>query len=979
MTIAAGPAVAEGTSAAFTVTLSEAAPADGLTLAYTVSEDGGFVAEPDEGAKTLDVSGGATSATISVPTAGDGTGGPDGTVTVTLGDGVGYVLGDPSSAAVTVRGGDATAPDTFTIYHDPDGGAAAVGRYETAVGLLDAAGRSYAVRDVEGTAEVERLAGVSGTVMPRFFLGDPEAAGWGPSEPGVNNGGLRWLRSQLEGQQPSQPRVLTASVEGGSAVDEGTPATFTVRLSEAAPTGGLTLAYRVSESGDFVAASDEGAKTLSIDGGARSAVLSVPTMGDDGDEPNGTVTVTLSEGDGYGLSGPSSAAVTVRDDDGAVEFTVYREAGHSGVARDRHDEAIALLDAAGRSYTVRVAQGSDVDRLAGTAGTVMPRFFLGDPAAPGWGPSQPGVNNGGLRWLRTQVVVHFPHVFVNDARVREAPGAVLVFLVTLDRTPTRTVTVDYETVGWTAQEGVDFTAVSGTLTFAPGETQKRVSVPVLDDAHDEGDETLRLLLTNASGLHIPRGDAQGTIENADPMPQAWTARFGRTVAVHVLDAVEARLEGSSESWAQLGGHRLGAAADVNDAVRRLSLDRDLLAGARAGARGEDMTARQLLLGSAFHLVSNGEDQATGPRLSAWGRVASSGFDGQAEGVSLDGTVTTATLGVDGTWQRWVSGLVVAYSEGDGSYGHAETSGGELSSSLASVHPYAAYKLSERVRLWGTVGYGSGALQEQLADRGRIDTVLSMTMGAAGVRGSLLQPSQTGGLELALRSDVLWMAMDSDAAENLAATEAEASRLRLVLEGSRSVALEGGGSFTPSLEVGVRHDGGDAETGSGVEAGGSLVYASAWGLSVEASVRVLLAHEAEDYTEWGASGALRFDPGRQGRGLTASIVPAWGAAAGGVQNLWGQPGGVGQPLADPLAAAAGRLDAELGYGLAALNGRGLLTPYARVALTEGADQAWHLGTRLKLAEILDLSLEAGRRAREGERAAHEVALLANLGW
>ena len=145
------------------------------------------------------------------------------------------------------------------------------------------------------------------------------------------------------------------------------------------------------------------------------------------------------------------------------------------------------------------------------------------------------------------------------------------------------------------------------------------------------------------------------------------------------------------------------------------------------------------------------------------------------------------------------------------------------------------------------------------------------------------------------------------------------------------------------------------------------------------MRGLLTHEAQDCEEWGAIGALHFDPGQQGRSQTASIVPTWGVAASGVERLWGQPGTTGLPGADPLVdAAAGRLEAELGYGLATLNGRGLLTLYARVALTEGTDQAWHLGTRLALAESLNFSLEASRRQREGDRVAHEVALLANLG-
>ena len=64
----------------------------------------------------------------------------------------------------------------------------------------------------------------------------------------------------------------------------------------------------------------------------------------------------------------------------------------------------------------------------------------------------------------------------------------------------------------------------------------------------------------------------------------------------------------------------------------------------------------------------------------------------------------------------------------------------------------------------------------------------------------------------------------------------------------------------------------------------------------------------------------------------------------------------------------------------MRGHGLLTPYARAALTEGADQAWHLGARLALAESLNLSLEASRHSMAGAwTAAHDLALLATLGF
>ena len=608
------------------------------------------------------------------------------------------------------------------------------------------------------------------------------------------------------------------------------------------------------------------------------------------------------------------------------------------------------------------------------------------------GQTDAALGHSGLGHASGHKVDWRPSISVADARANEGAGAQVAFEVSLDRAFTGTahsVTVDYATADGTAKAGEDYTATSGTLTFAAGERTKTVNVPVLDDSVDEGEETFVLRLSNLAGARAGDLEATGTISNDDAMPKAWTARFGRSVAVHVVDAVEARLDGApAESWAQLGGHRLGGGPEVMETVQRLAPELNLWAEAEGAAMlgqdlgsspGQPMTMEQLLLGSAFHLVSNPEEDRDGPRLSAWGRVATSGFDSQEDKLSLDGTVTTATLGVDGTWERWVTGLLLAYSEGDGSFSHVDLAGGDVSSSLTSVHPYVAYTLSDRVRLWGVVGYGSGALRLSLEDRGAMNTDLTMSMGALGVRGSLLQPAH--GLQLALRSDVLWMGMDSAAADNLAATEAEASRLRLVLEGSRPVALSGGGSFTPSLEVGLRHDGGDAETGTGVEVGGRLRYVSAWGLSIEASVRGLVAHEAEDYTEWGASGAVRFDPGRQGRGLTASVMPAYGLAGSGMWRLWDQQTTAGlAPLPGVVGpTAAGRVEAELGYGLAALNGRGLLTPYARVALTEGADQAWHLGTRLTLAESLNFSLEASRRAIEGEGAVHDLALLATLGF
>ena len=106
-----------------------------------------------------------------------------------------------------------------------------------------------------------------------------------------------------------------------------------------------------------------------------------------------------------------------------------------------------------------------------------------------------------------------PGLSVADAEVDEAPNAVLTFTVSLDRAPSSTVTVDWATSDGTATAGEDYTAASGTLSFAAGETTKTVSVTVLDDAHDDSGETLTLRLSNATGAHLADDTATGTILN----------------------------------------------------------------------------------------------------------------------------------------------------------------------------------------------------------------------------------------------------------------------------------------------------------------------------------------------------------------------------------------------------------------------------------------------------------------------------------
>ena len=155
-----------------------------------------------------------------------------------------------------------------------------------------------------------------------------------------------------------------------------------------------------------------------------------------------------------------------------------------------------------------------------------------------------------------QMTIAGPAAFsVADAQVDEAEGATLGFTVTLSRARNTVTSVAYATSDGTAVAGSDYTASSGTLTFAALETTKTVSVPVLDDAHDEGAETMKLTLANASGARIADDSATGAIKNSDHMSRAWMLRFGRAVGAQVVDALGARFAGANASHITLGGLR----------------------------------------------------------------------------------------------------------------------------------------------------------------------------------------------------------------------------------------------------------------------------------------------------------------------------------------------------------------------------------------------------------------------------------------
>ncbi len=555
----------------------------------------------------------------------------------------------------------------------------------------------------------------------------------------------------------------------------------------------------------------------------------------------------------------------------------------------------------------------------------------------------------------------------------------LHFRVFLSRRLQIPVSVDYATSDNTTTAGADYPATSGTLTFRPGETAKTISVPVFQDGHDEDHETLTLTLSNPHPwrrVRLHDATATGTISNADAMPRAWIGRFGRSVADQVLDAVDARMRAKAAPGveARLAGQGIGAETAIQGFEAR----------PQSPAREQTAPGQDPLAGTSFSLT--GETQGSGI-VSIWGRGAVTRFAGrdaagaEAGGdVAVDGEVASGLLGADWRDGDWTAGLVVSHSRGDG--GYRGEGAGTMTSTLTGVWPWTRYALDKRLSVWGVAGYGDGSLTlEPRAEDGTraeaIRTDLDLVMAAVGLRGVALDGGDDG-VSLAVKTDAMIARTASDAVSgaggNLAATEVEVTRLRLGLEGSRPFPLADGSTLTPSAEIGLRHDGGDAETGYGAEIGAGIAWADPEsGLGAELRGRVLLVHEAKRFRERGLSGSFTWDPVTGERGPRLSLTQTVGAPAhGGTGPLPGRTTLAGLSANDKgNGLHHRRLEARYGYGFPVLGDRFTATPEIAVGLSDAA-RDYSLGWRLVRdgdapdGGSLELALEARRRESATEQ-------------
>ena len=316
------------------------------------------------------------------------------------------------------------------------------------------------------------------------------------------------------------PILLVADAGPDQTVDEGN----TVRLDgrESTAPEGEELTYSWRQTRGTPTATLTGATTVrpsftAPDVTADTRLTFELTVTADGESDTDTVNVTVLDTRTLSVDSPN----VVEGDSGTTDLTFTVSLS----AKSRHQVSVSYLTADGTA-----SAGADYEATRGrlrfapgeTEQTVSVSV-LGDARPEGNETftlrlrSPTNAEIAGAEGTGTIVNDDTAMMSVEDVRGEEGDDGATDFDFTVSLSPASEieVTVDYATADGTASAGTDYRAASGELRFAPGETEKTVSVSVLGDQRPEVDETFTLTLSSPVNVEIDRAEATGTIVNDD--------------------------------------------------------------------------------------------------------------------------------------------------------------------------------------------------------------------------------------------------------------------------------------------------------------------------------------------------------------------------------------------------------------------------------------------------------------------------------
>ena len=375
----------------------------------------------------------------------------------------------------------------------------------------------------------------------------------------------------------------------------------------------------------------------------------------------------------------------------------------------------------------------------------------------------------------------------------------------------------------------------------------------------------------------------------------------------------------------------------------------------------------MLIGERFFMNLGAVGDPT--YYSIWGGFSTNSFEGAAYEGDAGGFYVGADLTLNG---QWTFGLAVGSNSGeaDYSFGTAERT---MENSLTTILPYLRITPSDRTTIYGVLGFGSGEMETTTGGGAAEVADLSSSIGLFG--GKQIMFAGGTGMTVAIVGDFGFanLETDEDAANASGGIAADASRIRGGVEGSMNLAMGVDGSMVPYLNVSFRSDGGDGETGSGVEIAGGLRIAQP-GFAIDAQFRTLASSGVDDYSETGFSATATVNPGQTATGFSMSVTPRWGADSHGTDLLWNdsmQMNSLDQyVMSDAFSAEETfMVSSKMSYGLTVLNDQFRLKPYLNVNSRKERPSSVLLGTELvrltnQNNRQLSLGVEMGKQSAFG---------------
>ena len=599
---------------------------------------------------------------------------------------------------------------------------------------------------------------------------------------------------------------------------------------------------------------------------------------------------------------------------------------------------------------------------------------------------------------------------IDSPRVTEGDsGSVnLTFTVSLSPASTQQVTVNYADAGTgTATSGTDYTAIAdGTLTFAAGDTSKTIAVSVTGDTLDEMNETVVITLSNASqGISIAVASGTGTIADNDALVQGEldmkiVAEVAREVTTSVVAAVSNRIASvvggaaiappvglPPVSVPPTGGFADGGLLSILERAARHSRERE------RGLERSEMSLYRSLDGASFvytpsvaALGANGPAEANGGGISSaptvWGSVDYRKLSGGgADALQWDGELASVNVGTDAMVDAGILvGLAAGVSKGSFGYqGSAGGTSGVVKVRVKSLNPYIGWSVSESASLWAAVGYGKGKVNYNDGATGEAASNMSIASAALGGRYRLHSTDGSSDgrflIQVALKGEAwgLQTKVDGDERRPMG-SKSRAHGVRVAVERLQNCALESGASLTLSGEAGLRWDGGDGDTGTGIEMGGTAEYRNpATRMKLVATGRALLDHES-DRKEWGAGLTAGYRLNSRETGLTYRSSLSHGQPESEVDSLWDSS--VASRASEDKELTT-RLDAEVGYRM--FGSSGLHTPYVGLGAEDSGTRDYRLGMRYASESELSSGLEFERREADGKQPDHRIMLTGQTDW